>query len=354
MIGPDEKEWKEFPLGEVFTVDAGKRLETRNKIPGMRPFIGATDNGNGITGFVGNVNASKDKNVLGVNYNGAPCIAFYHPYECIFTDDVKRLHLINHADTSEILLYFTSIFAQQRDKYGYGYKFKEQRMLRQKLMLPITDSGMPNYEYMSEYVQECRKAMLAKYRAYVEARIVELGDYVEIPALSEMKWDAVRLIDIFDTVSRGKRLKKADHVKGDMPYVSSTALTNGNDGTCGNDTDVRVFENCLTLANSGSVGSCFYHPYRFVASDHVTALQRTGMSANVYLMLSALISRLGEKYNFNREINDIRISRERVMVPVTDSGEPNYEYMEQYAKNMMLRKYKQYLTFLDSKDKQSE
>ena len=187
--------------------------------------------------------------------------------------------------------------------------------------------------------------------ANIEARIAELGDYVEIPALSEMKWGAVRLIDIFDTVSRGKRLKKADHVKGDMPYVSSTALTNGNDGTCGNDTDVRVFENCLTLANSGSVGSCFYHPYRFVASDHVTALQRTGMSANVYLMLSALISRLGEKYNFNREINDIRISRERVMVPVTDSGEPDYEYMEQYAKNMMLRKYKQYLTFLDSKDK---
>ena len=87
-----------------------------------------------------------------------------------------------------------------------------------------------------------------------------------------------------------------------------------------------------------------------MASDHVTALQRTGMSANVYLMLSALISRLGEKYNFNREINDIRISRERVMVPVTDSGEPDYEYMEQYAKNMMLRKYKQYLSYLDRKE----
>lgn len=45
--------------------------------------------------------------------------------------------------------------------------------------------------------------------ANIEARIAELGDYVEIPALSEMMWDAVRLIDIFDTVSRGKRLKKA-------------------------------------------------------------------------------------------------------------------------------------------------
>ena len=34
------------------------------------------------------------------------------------------------------------------------------------------------------------------------------------------------------------------------------------------------------------------------------------------------------------------------MLPVTDSGDPDYEYMEQYAKNMMLRKYKKYLTFI--------
>ena len=37
------------------------------------------------------------------------------------------------------------------------------------------------------------------------------------------------------------------------------------------------------------------------------------------------------------------------MLPVTDSGEPDYEYMEQYAKNMMLCKYQQYLTFLQQR-----
>lgn len=161
----DEKEEAEFPLNDIFTVGAGKRLETRNKIPGTRPFIGATDNGNGVTGFVGNDNASKDSNVLGVNYNGAPCIAFYHPYECIFTDDVKRLHLRNYKNNKFVLLFFASIFAQQRSKYSYGYKFKEKRMLRQKLMLPITDSGEPDYEYMEQY---SKNMMLRKYQQYLE------------------------------------------------------------------------------------------------------------------------------------------------------------------------------------------
>lgn len=31
----------------------------------------------------------------------------------------------------------------------------------------------------------------------------------------------------------------------------------------------------------------------------------------------------------------------------TDTGEPDYAYMEQYSKNMMLRKYKQYLEFIN-------
>lgn len=159
-----EKKWCEFPLDDIFTVSAGKRLETRNKVSGTRPFIGATDNNNGVTGFVGNDNSSKDSNVLGVNYNGAPCIAFYHPYECIFTDDVKRLHLRHYADDKFVLLFFVSIFAQQRSKYSYGYKFKEQRMLRQKLMLPVTDSGKPDYEYMEQYT---KNLMLRKYQQYL-------------------------------------------------------------------------------------------------------------------------------------------------------------------------------------------
>lgn len=160
----DEKEWAEFTLSDIFTVGAGKRLETRNKIPGTRPFIGATDNGNGVTGYVANDNASKDSNVLGVNYNGAPCIAFYHPYECIFSDDVKRLHLKAHEDNEFVLLFFVAIFAQQKVKYSYGYKFKEQRMLRQKLMLPVDDAGEPDYAYMEQYA---KNMMLRKYRQYL-------------------------------------------------------------------------------------------------------------------------------------------------------------------------------------------
>ncbi len=160
----NKKEWHEFPLESIFTVSSGKRLETRNKVTGSRPFIGAADNNNGVTGFIRNDNTSKDSNVLGVNYNGAPCIAFYHPYKCLFSDDVKRLHLRSHVDNKLVLLFFTEIFAMQRSKYNYGYKFNEQRMFRQKLMLPVSASGEPDYEYMEQY---SKNMLLRKYQQYL-------------------------------------------------------------------------------------------------------------------------------------------------------------------------------------------
>lgn len=140
--------------------------------------------------------------------------------------------------------------------------------------------------------------------------------------------------------------KKANHIPGNIPYVSSTATENGTDGSCGNSIGVRIFEDCITIANSGSVGACFYHPYRFIASDHVTALKKLGICADCYLSLSVLISRLGEKYNFNREINDTRLSREQIMLPILDDGSPDYDYLAKYTQHKrkkMLNKYRKYV-----------
>lgn len=99
----NELKWKAFNLCDIFSISAGVRLTKSDMIEGARPFIGATDSNNGITAFVSDSNPSLDKNVLGVNYNGSVVENFYHPYECIFSDDVKRLHLLHHEDNKYVL-----------------------------------------------------------------------------------------------------------------------------------------------------------------------------------------------------------------------------------------------------------
>ena len=156
--------WKAFYINEIFSISAGKRLTKADMDSGRIPFIGATDSHNGITNWVATPNSSFDKNVLGVNYNGSVVENFYHPYGCIFSDDVKRLHLREHADNKYILLFFKTVILQQKVKYTYGYKFNGQRMERQKILLPVNEEGRADYEFMEQYGKQI---MLQKYQQYL-------------------------------------------------------------------------------------------------------------------------------------------------------------------------------------------
>ena len=104
--------------------------------------------------------------------------------------------------------------------------------------------------------------------------------------LNELRWKAFDIHDVFPDVKRGKRLKTDDHIVGNMPYVSSSAVNNGVDNFIGNKDGVRIFNDCITLANSGSVGTAFYHPYSFVVSDHVTKLKNAKFTKYINLFVT--------------------------------------------------------------------
>lgn len=47
-----------------------------------------------------------------------------------------------------------------------------------------------------------------------------------------------------------------------------------------------------------------------------------------------IINRLSEKYGFNREINDERIKRERLLLPVTEDGDIDFQFMSSFMKQI--------------------
>lgn len=55
------------------------------------------------------------------------------------------------------------------------------------------------------------------------------------------------------------------------------------------------------------------------------------------------IERLGNKYSFNREINDLRIKKEKILLPIDEEENVNYEFMEKYVKNIIYKKIKKYI-----------
>lgn len=155
--------WKEFWMEDILDIKSGVRLTKADQIDGNIPFIGASDANNGVTEFVGNTNKSLDSNVLGVNYNGSVVENFYHSYECIFSDDVKRIKFKNGEYGDEFTyLFLKQMILSQKNKYQYGYKFNAKRMSRQKIMLPIDKNGEPHWKYVSNFIKKLEKENIEK------------------------------------------------------------------------------------------------------------------------------------------------------------------------------------------------
>ena len=157
----DSRNWKEFFLEDIVSINGGKRLTKADMQLGNMPFIGASELNNGITAFTCSINESIDNNVLGVNYNGSVGFAFYHPYRAIFSDDVKRIKWKSSLHNNRYtLLFLASMIGQQKCKYAYGYKFNSQRMKRQKILLPIQSNNTIDWGFMEAYMKQKERQIL--------------------------------------------------------------------------------------------------------------------------------------------------------------------------------------------------
>ncbi|MCI5724957.1 MAG: restriction endonuclease subunit S [Fusobacterium sp.] len=146
----NECNWKEYFIEDVCNIFSGKDIYERERIDGNTPYITATSSNNGIGYFVNNKNNTLDKNCISVNRNGSVGYSFYHSYEALFGNDTRKLKL--KFDDKYVGEFISFMISNQKDKYGYGYKMGTERLKRQKIMLPSTNKGKPDYNFMKKYM----------------------------------------------------------------------------------------------------------------------------------------------------------------------------------------------------------
>ncbi|KKB33482.1 restriction endonuclease subunit S [Bacillus thermotolerans] len=344
---------REFKVGDIFTtIYRGKNssFETGSSDK-QYPYVGAAYNNNGVVNFVDYIEGMHVSNGNSIVFiatgEGSVGYAVYKQEDFIasknvFVGSFKEL-------TKNIGNYLVTLINNQSNRYSYGYIRNTDRLYNETLLLPVNDENEPDWEYM-DYVG---RKMYNKKREYVTNYVLkkynqlaeELRD-VEHVKPKDKEWLPFEVAEIFTYIQRGKRLTKANQIEGNIPYISSTAFNNGVDGFIGNEKGVRKSSYDITIANSGSVGNAFYHPYKYIASDHVHSLSNENFNKYHYLFIVTLLNRLQYKYHFNREINENRLKRDKLMLPVTDEGDLDLDYMENYMKQMELNKLKQLKNYL--------
>ena len=139
---------------------------------------------------------------------------------------------------------------------------------------------------------------------------------------------------------------------GDTPLVSAK---NGNNGLKGfvNTPKKVVSGHCITLNNDGDGGAglAYYQPANMALDTHVTALvPKIEMSQWTMIFISECLSVLHGFFGHGLSISNDRAKNIKIMLPVTDDGQPDYDFMEEFGRKMMSNKYNQYLAFLAMSD----
>lgn len=349
-----EKEWKPFLVKKLFDrFEPGKGKGANHLTKAMNagiPYIGATNRNNGVKFFVETDSNSRkmiqDGDCIGFikNGNGSAGYAIYCGKSFISTSDV--IYAYKDGLEKDIGLFLVTAQDMIYEKYSHGYKRNQKRLLKDHIMLPVTEDGSPDWAYMSSYMEEKRKKLLKRYKEYITNRLAEL-EYKEIPKLDDIKWKTFTIENVF-TILSGKRLEKRNMTVGKRPFIGASDSNNGVTAFVGNE-NVSLDSHVLGVNYNGSVCETFYHPYECIFSDDVKRFHLRNYADNeaVLLFMGMVIHKQKSKYEYAYKFNEQRMKRQIIMLPVDDAGTPDYLYMEQYGKNMMKQKYQQYLDFIN-------
>ena len=365
-----DREWGIFLVGDLFSV---KRPLARNKDnyeDGCVPFVASGSVNNGVMKCCKphEDESLDDGNCITVSpVDGS---SFYQPFPFLGRGGAGSSVLLLYADG--LNLYRGQFIARMISntcsaKYTYGHMGNKDNIKRERIMLPATDDGEPDYQFMEDYVRELMIAKRKQYRDFVEKRLAELGVDVKIigggyrESLDSREWKEFSFSDVFEIKKGFYNKKPGDSGSGRIPFLGATDSNNGvtqyltldeierstRTGVLPNSPlEKKLFPgHAIAVTNNGSVGHAYYHGTKFTCSHDVNPLYLKHHEMNVYeaCFLITLIEKQGKSFQYARKWRPSRMVRSKIMLPVTDTGEPDYQFMEDYIKEFMLKKYFQYL-----------
>lgn len=160
----EDKQWSDFLLSDICFIESGCDIYDAERITGKTPYITSSAVNNGIKYFVGNINGTLESNCISVNRNGSVGYSFYHKYEALYSNDCRKLKL-KQRNNEYVSLFITNQIMKQKDKYNYSVKMGTGRLMKQKIMLPVNELNIPDYDYMEQYV---KNIMYNKYKFYFD------------------------------------------------------------------------------------------------------------------------------------------------------------------------------------------
>lgn len=165
-------------------------------------------------------------------------------------------------------------------------------------------------------------------------------------SLKNREWKEFVIENLFD-IKIGKNVdgNKINKSSGKYAYITRKESNNGLDGFI--DADNKLLNKDYPVITIGNeTAEPFVQNYPFFTGTKVNILKsKIEISKYSLTFISICLKMHKNKYSYSFTINSTRLKRQKIMLPINHNHEPDYEYMENYMKQMELRKLKQYIEY---------
>lgn len=321
------------PLDNIFTVSYGINLEL-NKLEQVTDpdsntvnFVSRTAKNNGVSAIVKKVDGINPQppGTITVAGGGSVLETFLQPQPYYSGRDLFVLYPKRDMNEKELLFYVTCIRANKY-KYSYGRQAnKTLKDLEVPAVVPewVLNTPMPDYSNLAGSVSH------------------------ETVELETENWSYFSFTDIFE-IKKGKRQTKV-HIKDSLqdeektliPFVAAKEDNNAIREYCR--FEPLCNEPALTVNYNGSVGESFFQERPFYASDDIIILTpRKGddgmrlysLTPQVAMFLTTIIRTEKYRFNYGRKWNLKRFKKDKIKLPTTDEGRPDFEWMTQFVNSL--------------------
>ncbi|WP_025803530.1 N-6 DNA methylase, partial [Campylobacter corcagiensis] len=154
----DDCKWGEFLVGELFEkIEKGKcnnqNKQTISSNKGIY-YLSATNNNNGVSDFVEKNSLTQNGNcIMFVNQgDGGAGYSVYQNNDFISTtsNSFGYAKWVNKFTG----LFISTILSKFKQKYSFGYGRTENRLKKDKILLPIDKNGKPDYKFMENFIKQ--------------------------------------------------------------------------------------------------------------------------------------------------------------------------------------------------------
>lgn len=151
---PQQRQWAEYRMGDLFRFVKGRRLTKADMIEGDTNYLGAISENNGVRQHIQvepeDINPA---NCITVNYNGSVGEAFYQAEPFWASDDVNILYADGWEMNKYNALFIVTVIKANRYRFSYGRKWTLEKMKDTILKLPQSEDGTPDFAYMKDYIK---------------------------------------------------------------------------------------------------------------------------------------------------------------------------------------------------------